>query len=214
MATRSGTNTALAPRSLGSSQRPGSRTGVGDARASIPASFFARAATPMLLLDNDRRLRQANRAALRMFELQLSALPRHRLDHLVVGGSSEALDADWQRLLTAGHGQGRLRVRSPGGATTEIHYSATARIVAELHLVVLVPAGGTAGALAYGPALSRREREILAWIARGEEGKALAERLRIAPETVRRHLSNARRKLGARSRAHAVALALARGEID
>ena len=64
------------------------------------------------------------------------------------------------------------------------------------------------------PALSGRERQVLTGLARGESGDELARRLVIAPETVRRHVANAREKLGARSRVHAVALALHRGEIE
>jgi DNA-binding CsgD family transcriptional regulator len=167
----------------------------------------------MLLLDGDRRLRQANRAALRLLGLQLSALTRHRLDQLVARTSNEALDAEWRRLLAAGQGHGRLLVRRADGGVAEVHYSATARIAGELHLLVLVPATDPGARVPTGPALSDREREVLSRIANGEEGTALAGRLRIAPETVRRHLSNARQKLGARSRSHAVALALARGDI-
>ena len=63
------------------------------------------------------------------------------------------------------------------------------------------------------PALSAREREVLTGLARGESGDELAQRLFIAPETVRRHVANAREKLGARSRVHAVALAMQRREI-
>ncbi len=203
----------MAPRTSVTEQRLRSLTGGGDARSSIPASFFARAATPMLLLDDDRRLRQANRAALRMLGLQLSALTRHRLDQVVTRTTSEALDAEWRALRESGQGHGRLLVRRPGGGSVEVHYSATARIAGELHLLVLVPSS-TQEAAARRPALSEREREVLSRIANGEEGTVLAHRLRIAPETVRRHLANARRKLGARSRSHAIALAMACGEID
>ncbi len=65
-----------------------------------------------------------------------------------------------------------------------------------------------------GRPLSAREREVLTALAAGETGDELAKRLVIAPETVRRHVANAREKLGARTRVHAVALALHRGDIE
>ena len=65
-----------------------------------------------------------------------------------------------------------------------------------------------------GRALTVREREVLTGLASGESGDELAKRLVIAPETVRRHVANAREKLGARTRVHAVALAIHRGEIE
>ena len=61
--------------------------------------------------------------------------------------------------------------------------------------------------------LSPREQEILDGIARGLPGEEIAARLEISPETVRTHVRNAMEKLEAHTRAHAVAIALRRGEI-
>jgi DNA-binding NarL/FixJ family response regulator len=61
--------------------------------------------------------------------------------------------------------------------------------------------------------LSVREREILDLLARGLTGEEVAARLFLSPETVRTHIRNAMRKLGADTRAHAVALALRNEEI-
>ena len=61
--------------------------------------------------------------------------------------------------------------------------------------------------------LSPREREILGLISRGLSGEDAAKQLVLSSETVRTHVRNAMSKLGAATRAHAVALALQRGEI-
>ena len=61
--------------------------------------------------------------------------------------------------------------------------------------------------------LSPREREVLALLARGFTNAEIARRLILAEATVRLHLKNARRRLGAQTRAHAAILALSRGEI-
>ena len=168
----------------------------------------------MVLVDNARRCRQANRAALRLFGLELSALTTRRLDDLVAEDPGEGLDVQWTELLEAGEGRGRFVVRRATGRLVEVRYSATARIVAELHLIVLVPSSPVGrGGVRAGGVLSHREREVLSSIAEGDDGESVARRLEIAPETVRRHISNARQKLGAQNRAHAVALALAHGEI-
>ena len=50
-------------------------------------------------------------------------------------------------------------------------------------------------------------------LARGLTGEGIAERLVISPETVQSHVRNARTKLEASTRAHAVAIALGSGEI-
>lgn len=57
-----------------------------------------------------------------------------------------------------------------------------------------------------GIALSDRERQILGLLAHGLTGSEVASRLFLSPATVRTHVQNAMRKLGARTRAHAVAM--------
>lgn len=57
------------------------------------------------------------------------------------------------------------------------------------------------------PALTGREREVLAHVEHGLTNLEIARRMRIARPTVGRLLSNAMDRLGAESRAHAVMLA-------
>jgi DNA-binding CsgD family transcriptional regulator len=58
--------------------------------------------------------------------------------------------------------------------------------------------------------LTRREREILAWVARGKTNSEIAQTLWIAPGTVRKHLENIYPKLGVRTRTAAVMRLLGR----
>jgi PAS domain S-box-containing protein len=62
--------------------------------------------------------------------------------------------------------------------------------------------------------LSPREREVLAFLARGLTGEQIAERLVLSPETVRTHIRNAREKLGASTRVEAVTMAVVAREIE
>jgi DNA-binding CsgD family transcriptional regulator len=55
------------------------------------------------------------------------------------------------------------------------------------------------------PELTPREREILAWVARGKTNPEIAELLWVAPGTVRKHLENVYTKLGVNTRTAAVA---------
>lgn len=64
------------------------------------------------------------------------------------------------------------------------------------------------------PALSPREREVLAMLAEGLRGPQIAERLGIAADTVRTHIDNAMHRLEARTRVHAIAIALQHGLIE
>ncbi|WP_199087721.1 LuxR family transcriptional regulator [Bosea sp. ASV33] len=59
--------------------------------------------------------------------------------------------------------------------------------------------------------LTAREIECLRWVADGQSDDAIGSILAISSETVRFHLDNARRKLGVRNRAQAVAQICLRG---
>jgi DNA-binding CsgD family transcriptional regulator len=61
------------------------------------------------------------------------------------------------------------------------------------------------------PRLTPRETECLQWLAGGESESEISDRLSISERTVRFHLQSAKRKLGVRTRAHAVALAILAG---
>jgi response regulator RpfG family c-di-GMP phosphodiesterase len=63
------------------------------------------------------------------------------------------------------------------------------------------------------PRLTPREREVVTLLAQGLNGEEIAETLFIAPETVRTHLRNAMNGVGARTRAHLIAVAIAGDEI-
>jgi DNA-binding NarL/FixJ family response regulator len=63
-------------------------------------------------------------------------------------------------------------------------------------------------------ALSPHEREIIHLMAQGLTAEAIANELSVSVETVRTHVRNVIRKLQARNRVHAIALALQRGEIE
>jgi DNA-binding NarL/FixJ family response regulator len=64
------------------------------------------------------------------------------------------------------------------------------------------------------PALTRRQREILQLFADGLSTDRAARSLGLSPETVRTHIKAVLSRLGARDRAHAVAIAFRGGLID
>jgi DNA-binding NarL/FixJ family response regulator len=63
------------------------------------------------------------------------------------------------------------------------------------------------------PQLSPRERQITHLMAEGRTAEAIGGELGVSVETVRTHVRNVIRKLQARNRVHAIAIALERGEI-
>lgn len=74
--------------------------------------------------------------------------------------------------------------------------------------------GGFASADEAAPILTAREAEVLAAVGAGLSNKEIARRLGISAHTVKFHLEQAFRKLGAGSRAEAVAKGLRRRAIE
>ena len=64
------------------------------------------------------------------------------------------------------------------------------------------------------PQLSPREREIMHLMAEGYTAEQIGGQITVSVETVRTHVRNVIRKLQARNRVHAIAIALERGEIQ
>ncbi|HKZ96929.1 MAG TPA: helix-turn-helix transcriptional regulator [Hyphomicrobiaceae bacterium] len=62
--------------------------------------------------------------------------------------------------------------------------------------------------------LTRRERDCLVLSGRGHSEKEVAQRLDISPNTVRVHIENIKRKLGAANKSHAIVLSLLRGDTE
>jgi DNA-binding NarL/FixJ family response regulator len=62
--------------------------------------------------------------------------------------------------------------------------------------------------------MSPREKEVVQLMAEGLTAEAVGDRLGVSVETVRTHVRNVVRKLGARNRVHAIVMALERGEIS
>lgn len=71
-----------------------------------------------------------------------------------------------------------------------------------------LPAKGSRGII------TRRQREILELLADGHSTHFAADNLGLSEETVKTHMKNVLARLGARNRAHAVALAIRLGLID
>jgi DNA-binding NarL/FixJ family response regulator len=73
--------------------------------------------------------------------------------------------------------------------------------------------GRRLAALRLGPAITPREREILALIAAGRANKEIAGELGVSEDTVKRHVSHILEKLDVSDRAQATAVAIRRGII-
>ena len=73
---------------------------------------------------------------------------------------------------------------------------------------------GGADVTACGPCVSRRESQILRWVAAGKSDWEIGRILKISEKTVNFHVENAKRKLGVGTRIQAVVAAMREGLID
>ena len=62
--------------------------------------------------------------------------------------------------------------------------------------------------------LTRREIEVLQWIASGNPNKLVADKLSVTEDTIKMHVKSILSKLGANDRTHAVAIAVKRGIME
>lgn len=96
------------------------------------------------------------------------------------------------------------RVRSHVGKARQ------ARALREAILRSHGEAEGGADMLASTAALTRREAEVMSWVARGKTNRDIADILGMSPRTVNKHLEHIFEKLGVETRTAAVAASAAR----
>jgi len=185
--------------------------------------MFDKSLVPMVIVDNERRYRAGNRAARLLFRLSLVQLLERRIEDLTPPHMDRLLDSAWARLLRDRCVAGEYDVGFPDGSFLRIFYSAIANVLPGQHLIVFAPADwpedelGTTEDLAGTPvpgSLSVREREVLSLVGAGASSNQIAAELTISAATVNTHVKNVLRKLDARNRAHAIALATQLGLVD
>jgi len=127
-----------------------------------------------------------------------------------------ALGDDPAKLWTSAARARGLRAALPERTTAEELVGAVRAVRAGL--LVLHPdamvSSNTGEVAAAGTPLTTREREIVELLADGASNRSIAARLAISRHTVKFHVASILGKLGARSRAEAVALALRRGVLE
>jgi two-component system, cell cycle sensor histidine kinase and response regulator CckA len=110
-------------------------TGVAiDERDRQSRSAFFDAADAMLILDDERRVVEANSAACLLFGVPSEALVEHALDGLIL--DADSLAGAWCEVLALGEAQREHRVRVRRGAVRVIECSYRARVHDRRHLCV------------------------------------------------------------------------------
>lgn len=192
-------------------------------RARQFARVFNKSLVPMVMVDNEKRYTDANAAARLVFRMSIAEFRTHRIEDFTPPHMAASLSERWGRLMDDGNVAGPYDVGFPDGSELRIVYGALANVLPGRHLIVFAPAEWPLDEIEApedeerraqcGP-LSPREREVLSLIAAGADLGQIADELTISVTTVRTHHRNALRKLDARNRAHAIALAMEHGLID
>lgn len=192
---------------------------VGAAAERWSRASFRRSLLPMVIADDRRRLVAANPAACLLFRLPEDELLTRTVDDLATPENRSQLETLWEKFVRDGTQRGTFELLMPDGPTVQVEYSATANIEPARHLSIFLFPPGDRDPTPYdgspGPAvLTDREREVLGMIAMGMGSAWIASRLGVSTSTVETHVRHCLDKLGARNRAHAIALGLQAGEIS
>jgi DNA-binding CsgD family transcriptional regulator len=185
---------------------------------------------PMLIADDQRRWVSGNAAGCRLLGTTQETVSWHTMDDFTPVSDRSRLKLEWADFVANDSGRGRYQLYVPGRNALAVGFGAIANVLPGRHLAMFTPPGGasTDAPGSSTPAgewrslmaaregrvpLTRREREIMALAAAGGQNGDMAARLFLSPETIKSHVQNAMGKLGARTRAHAVAIALVTGQI-
>src|SRR3954447_3975568 len=190
-----------------------------DALSGLFWTAFRRSRNAMVLLDGERRIAEVNPAMVALLGYTRDQLIGRPVHEFVVGGPMLTLE-QWDSLLSLGDFTGEGDVMLADGGKVSVQYAAHTEVVTGMRLVLFVVLSTSRWGRHFrrdmdrtqsAEALSVRELEIVRLIAHGDTGREISQELHIAPDTVRTHVRNAMRKVGARSRAQLVAKALAEG---
>jgi PAS domain S-box-containing protein len=187
--------------------------------ASMFDAAFVRSQTAMALTDDQRRLIRVNGALSQLTGYRPADLVGHHTYDFVVGGP--LLDREtWTEAIARGAETGEAEVRCADGGTIRVQFGIHPEDVTGRRLVLFVALKVSRWGRHFRRAdsdalgrLSKREREVVGMVAAGATSQEIGVALHISHNTVRKHVNSAMRKLGARSRAHLVAKAMADGAL-
>ena len=184
----------------------------------ISGASFRSSLVPMVIADDERRYTAANAAACLLLRLPEPEVLKLNIDDLTPPENRAQVAPLWEAFIREGTQRGTFELLMPDGPRLEIEYSATANVQPGRHLSILMfpPARREHRPPGHGPPpslLTAREREVLGMVAMGMGSSWIAHELGVSASTVETHVRHCLDKLGARNRAHAIALGLHVGEI-
>lgn len=170
----------------------------------------------LLVVDDEGVCLEASLGACRLLGASRSEVVGRELGLLFEPASRQRFASHWSTVRRCGGLAGTFALGPP--ASLEVDARVTPQLLPARHLVALEAtldpdSNGHGRFHAHGRGPTAREREVLDMLADGATDDQIAAKLSLSPATVQSHVRNAKAKLGARTRAQAVALALHRGLI-
>jgi DNA-binding CsgD family transcriptional regulator len=195
---------------------------------SAAAVGLADGSLALIVVDDDCRCIDVGLGACRLLGVSRDEVVGRSLEELLVPDARERFRHVWEAFREGGGHAGPFQLDA--ATPFEANVTVTARVLPSRHLLVLTPITAERPAVQDfngglgkpGPANrerrrerdpTSRERQVLRLLASGATDVQIAAWLSLSPATVQTHVRNAKAKLGARTRAQAVALALQRGMI-
>ena len=187
--------------------------------SSLFQAAFRDSRNAMVLADDDRLIVDVNGACLRLLGYTRADIVDRPM-YKFVAGRPVMTPQEWAMALARHRFSGDAEMLRADGATVDVQWGATTELVTgrRLVLVVALSVSGRGRGIrgddrpeAGSGILSNREREVVRLVALGGTAAEIADELQISHHTVRTHLRNSMKRVGARSRAHLVAKALGDG---
>jgi PAS domain S-box-containing protein len=187
----------------------------------------------LLVVDDHAVCQEASLGACRLLGLARAEVVGRPVEELLDSESRDRFGHVWQAFRTSG-GHADPFVLDAPAAGVEVGITVTAGLLPDRHLIQLDQTAAdeqpdtnhvdaaealdtsVVARVAEAPVPrepTAREREVLALLAGGATDGQIATMLELSPATVQTHVRNAKAKLGAKTRAQAVALAIQRSLI-
>jgi PAS domain S-box-containing protein len=198
---------------------PPAAPGVPSGWAGLFWEAFKRSRNAMALIDDQRRHVDVNGAYLQLIGYRRDQLLGMPLYDLTFDGPLMSA-REWQATLQRPQFSGLADVIRADGARLRVEFAGHPEVVTGRRYVLVVVTGvnrrrrrpsSAQSAPAAVETLTARELDVVELIALGLSGSEIAQELHLAHNTVRTHVRNAMRRVGARSRAQLVAKALGEG---
>ena len=165
----------------------------------------------IFLVNDDGTYKDCNEAGARLFGIPREDVVNHRWGDFANQEDKATAAGFFERLRRDGDFHASVVLKDAEGAQRPVEVHGRANFIPGCHLVLT---HGVDRRRQHDPALSPREREVLAHLAAGMNAEQVALKLTLSPFTVRTHIRNAKEKLGAHTGAQAIAIALRDREIS